>query len=242
MLFLRRLGFSLSGLVFATAISAITVFSVSGSADAATISVIATDDANLKDSNGDFMTDSFTANEPNDVFLRPFGQNEFLFRAALEFSLAGIPSGSTINTVNFLFSDRGTTVTGFNFNIFGYAGDGVINVGDGNNVGNLLTSIPVLPGQPDYDVPLPATFIQGLVDSSMPFAGLVMASSNEGSTDIFGADICSIDFPACDDPGTPQGVVPTLRINFTAVDEPGALALFGLGLAGLGFARRRKAA
>lgn len=85
---------------------------------------------------------------------------------------------------------------------------------------------------------------QGLVDSS------VSVSDNEHVSGIFSAgDMFFIRvnifgaLPNSDtDQFDPNESFSTASVLTTTVPEPGTLALFGLGLAGFGFARRRKAA
>lgn len=78
------------------------------------------------------------------------------------------------------------------------------------------------------DAPNGSLLYWGLIDTANPFTSLVFGNTNAG-TDFFGFDDMTI--------GSVQQVVPD---PVQTVPLPTTVALFGLGLAGLGFARRRR--
>ncbi len=203
---------------------------MSTSVHATVIGVGASADAWLSDTNSDGIIDTLSGSALTDPFLRTFGVSS-LTRSVLEFSLAGVTSGAMINAASFQIKDNGTTVVGGNFEFYGYSADGVITVADGNQTGNLITSTPMIDGNPLYTIDVTA-FVQSLVDTSASHAGILIKSSLEGSG-FFGGDLSSSEWSTVADR-------PSLTVDFTMVPEPGMLALFSLGLAGLGFARRKK--
>lgn len=200
--------------------------------EASTILLNPTDDKNVRDVNNDQVGDTLGP-EP-DGFLRVFGTATF-FRAAIEFNIAAIPTGSTITSAVLRLQDGGTTSVPFTISLHGFAGDGAVSIADANTT-NLVGSFsnPADAGSPLYVVDL-TTFIQSLVTNGDPFAGVALRSSSEGTGLFRGADIDSEDFGVASSR-------PLLTVEFeqaASVPEPASLALLGTGFAYL-TARRKK--
>lgn len=177
-------------------------------------------------------TSFVTSGTPNDLFLRTFGTSGPYNRSALEFSLAGISAGATINSATFTIQSRGTAVAGSNFQFWGYGGDGAITAIDALQTTNLLTTAPTLAGQPLYTIDVTA-FIQSLLNVADDYAGILITVANQGQ--FFGNDFASSEWFAVADR-------PNLTVDFTpgqTVAEPASLALVGLAMAGLVFTRRK---
>ena len=149
-----------------------------------------------------------------------------------------------VDSASILLSDRGLTVAGA-MEIYGFAGDGIVSVADGNSISTLLGTFNIVQGDLDYNVSLDLSFFQGLIDSSAQWAGLVIKNTVENGFGP-GADICSKEGVA----GTSNTAssiclgasAPTLTLDIRAdVPEPSTLALLGAGLLGL-FMRRKRVA
>jgi len=216
---------SRSKLAAAVVACAIGLVNFSSSASATTISeTSAADDWFTADPS---FTTFALSGTPTDGFLRTFGAT-YVDRSALEFSLAGISAGATINSATFSVSSGGTEVAGGTFNFWGYSGDGAITVADATQTADLLTTLPTLTGHPTYTVDV-TSLIQTLVDASAGYAGILITVSPEGN--FFGNDLVSSEGD--------NGPVPNLTVDFS-VPEPMSTALLGVGLAGLGMIRRRR--
>lgn len=159
-------------------------------------------------------------------------------RTAVEFPLGAIPAGSIIDSVSLVLSPVGQSLNiglgaGEASEIHGYAGDGIIQVADLNDsllVGSLVG--PVANGS--VTVLLSTIWLQSLVDSSTPFAGLMFKG-------IPGPIAVTYAFDAAFG-GVPLAERPTLIVEHhgsEVIPEPSTviLCVSGLALAALRRAR-----
>jgi hypothetical protein len=143
-------------------------------------------------------------------------------RTAVEFPLAGIPAGSVIDSVSLRLSDIFNGSSGGQVEVHGYVGDGAIQVGD-LMVSNLVGSL-VLPAPDPTTVVLSASWLQTLIDSSDPFAGLMFKGTPTSTQVLFSfAGTFS---------GIPVASRPTLTVELQdqVIPEPGTIILFGTGM------------
>lgn len=177
---------------------------------------------------------SFTVSgNPSDGFLRTFG-TDFYNRSALEFSLAGIDG--TVNSATFTIQSRGTAVSGATYSFWGYTGDGAITNADGGQTSILLGTAATQSGQPLYTLDV-TSFIQGLVNSTANYAGILITVSDQGN-------FHGNDFVSSEANWAPVSDRPTLSVDFSAVPaqdvpEPASLALFAAALAAFAVVRRK---
>lgn len=161
-----------------------------------TIFLGAVDDRNINDLDSDLIAD--TLGPQDDAFLRVFGVSgpSAAFRAALEFNVSAIPAGSIVNSATLSLHDRGSTFSPpFTISLYGFIGDGVVSVSDGNAITpfNFISSYTNNSdtGDPDYVIDV-KSFIQYYVDHREPFAGVLLRSNGEGGL-FRGNDLASRD-------------------------------------------------
>jgi hypothetical protein len=202
---------------------------------AETISLGPIADRSADDANRDGVWDTW---QPlNEVLLAyhgtPTSYNDI--RAALEFDMASIPAGSTINSATLKVRDGGASDSHertLQFN--SYVGNGVLEFADfavNNQIGPLYD-----PFGPDdhsgyYNVPATSS-IQSLIQSSSRYAGFMIRNISQSQTAFKSSRTSS---PADR---------PALVIDYTLVPEPSAFGLIGtsaLCLLALWHRRRRPA-
>lgn len=160
-------------------------------------------------------------------------------RSGVEFPLAAIPAGSIINSVTLRLDPQGPVSTNIGLGageaseIHGYAGDGVIQVADLNDsllVGSITG--PVANGQ--VLVVLSSSWLQGLVDASNPYAGLMFKGVPGPIQVLYSFDSAFS--------GVPVAERPTLIIETSdsapVIPEPSTMILFGTGVAATALRRR----
>lgn len=151
-------------------------------------------------------------------------------RAFMEYDLSAVTgpvsqATITINTTN--------GASGKAIDVYGYTGNGTLELGD-FPLGAFVTSFVAPAVQTTIDV---TAFINTQVTGGSAFAGFNLRLQQEDTSYIsqFGTTTTNYPLLTVDLATNPGGG------GGTTIPEPGMLALFGLGLAGLGYVRRRKA-
>lgn len=199
--------------------------SMGGAAWASIIQLSPVDDRNINDLDNNSVAD--TLGPQGDPFLRVFGVSgpSAAFRAAMEFDVSGIPRGAVVNSAVVGLHDRGSTFNPpFTISLYGFIGDGLISVADGNAITpfNFINSYSNVgnTGNPDYLIDV-TSFVQFFVDANQPFAGILLRSSGEGGL-FRGNDLASSE-------NGDLSARPGLTVDYTPVPEPGSLLLLGAG-------------
>lgn len=148
--------------------------------------------------------------------------------AALEFLLPDLGPGSVVESATLTLTALGA-FGGPVVQVHGYAGDGVIDLGD-LDASNLLAATGPIAGAGAVALDVTA-FVRSLAQGGMPYAGFVLRTATPDS---------SVTFYAVEEADV--GLRPVLDVRITAVPEPGGLTLLGLGgvaVAAAARARRR---
>ena len=188
------------------------------SSHAALISITPSDDRRGIDA---FLDGTFDALQfdpgQNTVTLSMF----FEERAALEFSLAALPADALIVASTLTLHLPVLPAVANSADVHGYAGDGTVQVADLDTT-NSLTNVAV--NALSVSVPIPTTFLQGLLDADEGFAGFVLRNVTV-PTGVF--SIWTIDAAG------QEAFFPTLEIEYESaqVPEPSAVLLLAAGLA-----------
>lgn len=214
----------------------------SSSLYAALISVTASISDRGRDSNNDGIYTSVFGNPSVvQISISPSGTLGLQEATAVEFPLASIPLGSTIDSVLLRLAPQSSITSNLGISatetatIHGYSGDGVISVAD-LNVNNLVGTIPGPTPDGFVTTIIDTMFIQSLVDATATHAGLLFNAVQTATTSTFYSFRSAYS-------GAPQELRPHLLIEISdsnEVPEPVTLSLLGVGLAVFGFMRRRK--
>lgn len=170
----------------------------------------------------------------------PLGNLDSEERTAIEFMLGAIPSGSIIDSLALQLSPQGGSMNlGLSAaemgEIHGYAGNGVIQVGD-MMVMNLVGSIPGPTPDGAVTISILTGWFQSLIDSASPFAGMMFKG-------VDGPNAVTFSFAGTFS-GIPVAQRPTLFVEFheggTVIPEPSTLVLFGTGAVAMLLRARRR--
>ncbi len=202
---------------------AILAFASVARGDVITINAFA--DGTVLDTNGDGIFESVNASATTNS-IRNF-PGILIDRAVIAYNLSAIPNGSTINLASFTFSTSSVT-SNSSINALGYAADASLTVGDATQAATFLQN---------YDA-----FALGLGTQTVNLGvnGANLAQTISNSTDIFGMRLegvgpANTQFRSIE--AAPQQI-PQLVIDYTAVPEPGSLALTGLLIGVVGAVRQ----
>ncbi len=157
------------------------------------------------------------------INVRNFAGNDRVL-GILEFSLADIASGADIVDVLLELDTGGTMDTVANtLSVLGYAGDGLASAADAN--ATTVIGSRMLEGTGILAISLDAAFVESLIGTATHL-GLIISEADGKQMNF---DTNESNF---------SEIAPTLTINYnSAVPEPGALSLIGLGALAL-FRRR----
>lgn len=209
-----------------------------GTAHAATVNASVSDDRSaLPDGSG-----NATSLRPQDeIYLRTFGAST-AWRSAIEFDLSGVGLGVTVTSAVLGLRDGGTSTDG-RIDVYGYAADGTVTLGDFSQTGTVVSSFIITNANGTENFALDVTsFLQSLVAASASHAGFLLVSEDETTFVVGGSDICSSEgdgspsVPGCSGGGPSL----TIETQTAVVPLPAGLPLLIAGLGALGLVQRRK--
>ncbi|MES9868563.1 MAG: PEP-CTERM sorting domain-containing protein [Sedimenticola sp.] len=163
---------------------------------------------------------------PADAYLESFTSSDSSWetRIAMEFATSAI-SGA-ISSAELLLPAATSVLTGTVLDVFAYSGNGTLELADVFSGTQVATFNPTTSSS--HTVSLDTGILQTLLDGGATYFGLMIAVSDSNQQAYW--------------QHAANSTISTLRINTEAVPEPATLALMGLGLAGIGFARKKRAA
>lgn len=150
-------------------------------------------------------------------------------RGIVEFDISGLTS--PVGQALFDLTQIGSDGDGFQINVFGYTGNGTLELGD-FPLGAMLASFTV-PAGAESAISVDVTgFINDQIAINSEFVGFnlrlpIMSIVTEPLVFVSGTG--------------PASPILTVDEEVRILPEPGTLALLGLGLLGLGFIKRRRA-
>jgi hypothetical protein len=199
---------------------------VAVSAEAAILNLSLTDDRDGGDHNGDGIYDHMAPIDLHAVraYVAP---NTYDLRAAWEFSLAGIPAGSQINSATFTpklsVASGGPEVSTVTFH--GYNGNGAVELADVVSTINPLATLNMFNGTFATNV---ALAVQDALDAGASHVG-IMAKGFQGQIAFQSKESLEVPAPAA-----------TLVVNYT-VPEPSTAAATLAAAGGIALLRRQRA-
>ena len=212
---------------FSRSIFPFAVFLMASAAHGATVNVSASVWGVAQDAgrNGSFDSLSSTTN----IFIQRVPNGDFFERALWEFDLSELPTG-TILGIELTLVVNSTTLERDPYDVYGYAGNGIIEVADATAGSVLATGLNGDLSISTFDV---TAFIFNASVQAAGFAGFIARYPNELAG---GAQKNWLD------PDDNFGIgSPWLVVEFTPVPIPASVWLFGSALGLLGWMRRRKA-
>jgi hypothetical protein len=208
--------------------------------DAEFLQVDATATGYAADNPRDGAFDTLTANT-----LLAFSRSTVLDRGIIEFDVSAIPTGQWVQGTSLRLRSVSSTLNQPRLDIYGYAGNGVVELADADRVERLVgAAVPVDPATNELTLegPLLDCFLGDLAydgNSASDWAGFVVTIAGEPTSGVSSrqfADASGANPPELSIPYQTQGF-------FTQVPGPGLLGLgalaAGLAVAGGRLARRR---
>lgn len=196
------------------------------------VNLVPVADGYVEDARNDGDSDFDTIDTNSTIYLHLEviqGVTDTELRGVVEFDITSIPVGSTIISAQLVLVTAPLGgAAGPLCDVYGYAGDGSIDLGDalaGVSLTPPSTFAPsMVPGTTNY-LDIQTGFIQSLTDAGESYAGFTMRPVNSDRHIYFDA--------------LETGVAPALNVEYTAIPEPGTIALLGLGALGLIGRRKR---
>lgn len=226
------------------ALAAFISVSAASTANAVVINPTLTDDRTIS---GDASGNPTGLLSQNDFFLRTYGDDR-RWRSALEFDLSDLLPGMGVLDATLNLRDAGPSYAG-RIDVFGYSGNGVVELSDALETGNKVGDFEVLQSTSHQDFSIDVTgLLQSLVSANAGFVGFLLVSEEESANSRSAvASICSGEGGLGTNPNAPAscfGFGPSLDINANVIANPVPaslpLMLTALGVVGFMVRRRRR--
>lgn len=196
-------------------------------AQAATITIVASADGGIVDNNEDGTFETVDTDNQNIPVTN--GKENQPALGIFEFDLSALPTNAVITEVQFLFRVVAAAQNDDGFNVLqvtAISGDGQVTLGDATTLGLLVGTLALpFPGDEEHSIVLSPTFADLVAASSLQ---TLRVRSSPGSAAI-SHSIASLEFQS------DNSLRPSLLIEYDepaapAVPEPGTMLLLGTGI------------